>query len=186
MDETFQSAGTASTAINPVLVESAMSMWDKGLIPFGPRGVEVDTNRSLILMCFNPDSLDSDPMGIPQPCLVKYGSASQLVAQASQAIHTSGAPLILTFLGSAWHLRILTKIVTMPSVWATAFSGFEEPTTCVVMQAKLSVPQPSSLGQPANFSVPNAWLAVAPQDHDVAISSFLSTVLNQVSTRIEL
>lgn len=186
MDETFQSAEIANTATNLGLVESATSMWDKGLIPFGQRGVEVDTSRSLILMCFKPDSCDLDPTGIPQPSLVKYGRTSQLVAQATQVIHTSGEPLILTFQGSAWHLRILTRTARMPSVWATGFSEFEEPTTCVVMQAKLNVPQPSSLKQPTNFSVPNAWLAVAPQDHDVAISSFLSTVLNQVSTRTEL
>lgn len=180
MDETNQSAETAHSAITKIEDEPATLTWGKGLIPFSKLGGTVDTSRSLILMCFKRDLSDSEPTEIPQPYLYKYGSPSQVVAQATQAIRTHGGPQTLSLLDTAWLLRIQTQIAQLPSPWATAFFASEPKETVVVMQAKLNVQQPSKQEMRANYSVQNAWLAVAPLEHEEAISAFLHTVLAQV------
>lgn len=178
-DKTTQSVETASSGTNPESGEPATSMWAKGLLPFGRRGKQGPTDPHLTMTCFEQDWSGWDPTGTPQLRLLKFGTRSYLVALASRVIRTSGAPLLLTFHGSAWHLRIATASVTLPGHWAIEPSGLEQPTTCVVMQAKLYAQPPVNLGQLESSNASNVWRAVALKDSDVEISSFLYTALQR-------
>lgn len=182
-DEITQSVETASSDTSPASGERATSTWAKGLLPYGARGGPDSTDSSMLLMCFKRDWSDSEPTETPQPFLVQYGPGSLLVAQASQVIHTSGAPLLLSLHSSAWRLQIATTNALLPGHWGIEFSGFEAPATLIVMQAKLYVLPPASQDVSGNFSASNVWRAVVTTDNDVETLSFLHTVLQQAELR---
>lgn len=183
MDKITPSAETANSATPPASDALATSTWGKGLLPYGEHGRKADTDPSLILMLFDPSSFASVPTGIPPPSRLEYGPRSLMVAKATQAIRTSGEPLLLSFLNSAWHLRIAMTNATLPGHWGTEPSGFEAPMTCVVMRAKLFALRHPSPELHANYSAGNVWRVAVPKDSAEEISSFLHTVLREPEQR---
>ena len=177
-DETIPYVGTVNTDSDHT-DELATLTWDKHLLPFGKHGGQGSTDPSVIMMSFGEDWFESGHTEIQQPSLLECGKRSWLVPKAARLIRTNGGPLLVSFLTSAWHLRIASKSVAMPAFSDIEPSGFGGSETCIVLQAKLSVLRPKSQGLGVQSNATSAWRAVARKEVDAEILSFLFTVLQE-------